>query len=130
MNRQRGVTAIGWLIILGLIAFFVLLTLRLAPVYIEAYKVSSQLKSLNREPNITKKSVPQICDLLSMILIVSIPRKPSRSSRKKKVYCRSRQIMRFARRSSVMSMSSSGSGILSRSSVINGHVDEAVTAEL
>ena len=64
MNRQRGVTAIGWLIILGLIAFFVLLALRLTPVYIEAYKVSSHLKSFKREPNITKKSVADIRKLL------------------------------------------------------------------
>ncbi len=64
MKTQRGMTAIGWLTVLALIGFFVLLTLRLTPVYLEAYKVSSQLKSFKREPGITRKSVTEIRKML------------------------------------------------------------------
>jgi len=49
MKRQQGVTAIGWLIILGLIGFFVLLTLKMVPSYLEYYKIVSTLESLESE---------------------------------------------------------------------------------
>jgi hypothetical protein len=62
--RQRGVTAIGWLIILALIAFFVFLGLKLFPMFAENLSVVSSLESLQREPSITKKSNPEIMKLI------------------------------------------------------------------
>ncbi len=49
LKRQNGMTAIGWLIVLALIGFFVLLTLRMLPSYLEYYKVVSTLDSLQKE---------------------------------------------------------------------------------
>ncbi len=49
LQQQKGVTTIGWLIILSLIGFFVLLTLRMAPAYMEYYKVASTLETLAKE---------------------------------------------------------------------------------
>jgi hypothetical protein len=49
LKRQNGMTAIGWLIVLALIGFFVLLTLRMLPSYLEYYKVVSTLESLENE---------------------------------------------------------------------------------
>jgi hypothetical protein len=49
LKRQNGMTAIGWLIVLGLIGFFVLLTLRMLPSYLEYYKIVSTLDSLQHE---------------------------------------------------------------------------------
>lgn len=49
LKRQNGMTAIGWLIVLGLIGFFVLLTLRMLPSYLEYYKIVSSLDSLVNE---------------------------------------------------------------------------------
>jgi len=49
LKRQNGMTAIGWLIVLALIGFFVLLTLRMLPSYLEYYKVVSTLDSLEHE---------------------------------------------------------------------------------
>lgn len=63
-NRQHGVTAIGWIIILGLIAFFTLLTLKIVPIYIENFEVKSVLKSLKQEPGITRKPVREIRNLI------------------------------------------------------------------
>lgn len=48
-TRQNGMTAIGMAIILALIAFFALLALRLAPIYLENFSVSSHLKRLAAE---------------------------------------------------------------------------------
>jgi hypothetical protein len=49
LTRQKGMTGIGWLIVLGLIGFFVLLALKMVPVYLEYYKVVSSLESLAKE---------------------------------------------------------------------------------
>jgi hypothetical protein len=48
-NRQKGMTGLGWLTVLGLIAFFALLTLRMLPSYLEYYKVSAALEKLPEE---------------------------------------------------------------------------------
>ena len=62
--RQSGMTGIGWIIVLGLIAFFAVLVLRLAPIYLEYAQVASAVDSLEREPLITKKPPGQIQKLL------------------------------------------------------------------
>ena len=49
MRQQKGVTAIGWLIILGLIGFFVLLTLKMLPSYLEYYKIASTLETMTKD---------------------------------------------------------------------------------
>ncbi len=64
LDRQRGMTAIGWLIVLGLIAFFTLITLRLVPLYLEYSKVTSVLESLQNEPGITRKPKSEIYKLI------------------------------------------------------------------
>lgn len=68
MNRwhhQKGMTAIGWLLVLGLIAFFTLVTLRLVPAYLEFAKVTSVLESLQNEPGITRKTRGEIISMIA-----------------------------------------------------------------
>ena len=65
LKSQQGMTAIGWIIVLGLIAFFVLLALRLTPGYLEFATVSASLESLEKEPGITEKTAPEIRSMLS-----------------------------------------------------------------
>lgn len=64
IKGQRGMTAIGWLIVLGMLSFFVLLVLRLAPAYLEFYKVKSVIESLKDEPYIGSKTPMEIRGLL------------------------------------------------------------------
>lgn len=61
---QRGMTAIGWLLVLGLIAFFALLTLRLVPVYLEYTKVISVLESVAGQADIGQRSRGEIIKLI------------------------------------------------------------------
>ena len=63
-HHQKGMTAIGWLVVLGLIAFFSLIVLRLAPMYLEYAKVESVMDSLRNEPGITSQSRMQILKLV------------------------------------------------------------------
>jgi hypothetical protein len=58
-------TAIGWLLVLGLIAFFTLVTLRLVPMYLEYAKVVSTLESLQNEPGISKLSKGEIVNIIT-----------------------------------------------------------------
>ncbi len=59
-KRQQGMTFLGWLIVLGLIAFFTTIILRLFPLYNEAFKVTTSLKSVASEPDIASKNTTQI----------------------------------------------------------------------
>ena len=48
-QRQAGMTAIGWVIVLAVIGIFVLAVLRIGPVYFEYYKISSVMSGLEGE---------------------------------------------------------------------------------
>jgi len=49
LQRQRGLTTISIIIILGVLAFFVAIVLTLFPIYMEHFSVTSHLKSLKKE---------------------------------------------------------------------------------
>ena len=65
MAKQRGVTALGWMVILALIGFFVFIGLKLFPIFAENFSVTSSLKSLKEEPQVTKKTKAQINTLVA-----------------------------------------------------------------
>lgn len=70
-NRQHGMTAIGWLMVLGLIAFFSLVGLRLIPVYLEYFSVVTALESLKKNSDISSDSPRQAVDALMRRLDIS-----------------------------------------------------------
>jgi Tfp pilus assembly major pilin PilA len=60
MKNQRGMTLIGWVIVLALIAFFATLAMRLVPMYQEYYGVLQVMSSMEQElqnNNLSKKQV-------------------------------------------------------------------------
>ncbi len=59
-DKQRGMTTIGWLIVLFLVGFFALVLVRLAPAYLEYFSVASTLESLKEEPFIAGMSAFEI----------------------------------------------------------------------
>jgi hypothetical protein len=69
--RQQGMTFIGVVIVLGLIAFFVLAALKLVPLYLENFKIVSSLQSLKSEAGLGSKSAPEIMTLLSRRLDIN-----------------------------------------------------------
>jgi len=64
LNTQKGMTAIGWLIVLGLIGFFVLIVLRLAPAYLEYSKVVTVLEEIGHQPDINQSTRTEVMSLL------------------------------------------------------------------
>ena len=71
LKNQRGVTGLGWLIILGLIAFFVSLGLKIYPIYWENYNVKSSLSSLAKTQGISRMSRAKIRSLLQTKLDIN-----------------------------------------------------------
>ena len=63
-SNQGGMSAIGWLVVLAIIGFTVLLVMRLAPIYLNNYKVKGSLESLHQEPYIARKSKHEILSLV------------------------------------------------------------------
>ena len=64
MHTQRGVTLLGFMIILIVAGFFAYLGMRLIPVYIEDYSVKKCMQELSEEPGIAQKSPEQVRDAL------------------------------------------------------------------
>ncbi len=64
-KRQQGFTLITLVLILGLIGFFTLLTLKIVPIYLDHGKVSSALTALKQMPDIQSKSEAEIRESLA-----------------------------------------------------------------
>jgi hypothetical protein len=64
-HHQKGMTAIGWMLVLGLIAFFTLITLRTLPLYLEFGKVASTLESLREQPDMSRKTRSEIVKIVT-----------------------------------------------------------------
>jgi len=63
-NKQRGLTFISLVFILGMIAFFTLLVLKIAPIYFNNSKVTNALAAVEESVDITSKSRREIYDSL------------------------------------------------------------------
>jgi cell division protein FtsL len=64
-HRQQGLTGIAMALILAMVAFFAMVAIRLFPVYMEHFSVSSHLKSLSEEVGIKGKTNKEILDTLN-----------------------------------------------------------------
>lgn len=51
-HRQRGLTAISMVVVILVVLFFALIAIRLFPVYLDNYKVSTHIKNLVADSNI------------------------------------------------------------------------------
>ncbi len=71
MHKQRGMTGLGWLAVLLVIGCFAMVSFKLVPIYMEYYTVTSVLKSLEKEPEITKKSQKQVRSMVMRRLDVN-----------------------------------------------------------
>lgn len=63
-RHQKGMTGISMALILVLVAFFAMVVLRLFPIYMEHFSVTSHLKSLSNEAGMSKKTNSEIISTL------------------------------------------------------------------
>jgi hypothetical protein len=64
-KKQQGLTFISLVFVLGLIAFFVILGLKIGPIYLNHSKVVSTLAELKKSTGIESQSEAEIRDSLS-----------------------------------------------------------------
>ena len=62
--RQQGMTTIGLVLVLVMIAFFVLIGLKLYPIYYDSFKVGTALDSLKADPALASKPSAEVVDRL------------------------------------------------------------------
>tara|TARA_R110001606_G_C15404643_1_gene654133 strand:- start:11971 stop:12357 length:387 start_codon:yes stop_codon:yes gene_type:complete len=60
MKKQRGMTLISWVIVLGIIAFFTTLVIRIFPMYQEYFSVVQIMESMEVELKDNKLSKQQV----------------------------------------------------------------------
>ena len=70
-RTQRGITLIGFVIVLGLVGFFAYIAMKLVPMYSEYYAVKQALKGLQAEPGIANRDPGKIQDLFFRRLYIS-----------------------------------------------------------
>jgi hypothetical protein len=63
-RHQKGMTGIAIAMILVLVAFFAMVVLRLFPIYLEHFSVTSHLKSLSNEAGMSEKTNSEIISTL------------------------------------------------------------------
>ena len=63
-HRQSGLTAISIVVLLAIGAFFIMLGLRLAPIYMENFKVASHLEKLAKDPSSKSMTEDEIVNTL------------------------------------------------------------------
>jgi len=70
-NRQRGLTLIGFVVLLALVGFFAFIGMKLFPVYAEYYSVVSAMKGVQAEPGVADMPPERVRDLLFRRLYIS-----------------------------------------------------------
>ncbi|MBI2379829.1 MAG: DUF4845 domain-containing protein [Gammaproteobacteria bacterium] len=63
-QNQAGMTAIGWLIVIAIFGFFVLLVLRMLPVYLEWFTVEKAMEIVKQDPEVGSWTKDQIVSRL------------------------------------------------------------------
>lgn len=63
-NAQKGMTAIGWLLVLAIAAIFALVVIKLIPVYLDGYKIASSMDSLATDSSAHGKSPGELKKML------------------------------------------------------------------
>lgn len=63
-KRQRGLTFISWLVIFTVAGFFVMVGLRIGPVYLENYTIKNILESVQNEHLVNRKPVSEIRQMI------------------------------------------------------------------
>ncbi len=59
-TRQKGMTFISLMLLFVIVGFFMLLLLKLGPIYLENYSVKTVLKNLSNDPFIATQSAEEI----------------------------------------------------------------------
>jgi hypothetical protein len=71
LRFQKGITLLGFLVVLAVVGFFAFIIMRLFPVYSEYYGVLQAMKALQVEPGVANMTPEKIKDLLDRKFYIS-----------------------------------------------------------
>lgn len=80
VQRQHGLTLLGFLIVLVIVAFFGLIGMKLFPVYSEWYAVRSSLSALQQTPGVASMPPEQIRELINRKWYISYVKTPTQKN--------------------------------------------------
>jgi predicted membrane protein len=60
INRQRGMTMLSWLVVLGIAVFFILVGIKMVPTYLENYSVKQVLTNMENDRSVRKMSAQEM----------------------------------------------------------------------
>lgn len=60
VGKQRGITVIGMLLLIIVIAFVALIAMKVVPMYIQMFTVKSTIESIRKEPQLAQMSTTDI----------------------------------------------------------------------
>lgn len=49
MKKQRGLTMVSWLVVLGVVVFFILIGIKMVPTYLENYSIRQVLENMEND---------------------------------------------------------------------------------
>lgn len=64
VNRNTGITLMGFLILLVVVGFFGYMAMRLLPAYTEYFGVVKSLDQMRKEPGVNTMALPQLRDMM------------------------------------------------------------------
>lgn len=70
-KRQRGISFLGWVIILSMAGVMVITGIKMAPVYMEYYSIAKILEQMSTEPSLKGAQKPEIASSFMKRLDVS-----------------------------------------------------------
>lgn len=59
-HRQHGMTMMSWLIVLGILVFFILIGIKMVPTYLENYSIRQVLKNMENDREVRKMTPPEL----------------------------------------------------------------------
>ncbi|HEY6546226.1 MAG TPA: DUF4845 domain-containing protein [Dokdonella sp.] len=65
-HQVKGITLIGFVLLLGVLGFFAYLAMRLVPMYVEYFGVLKAMEQLRQEPGAAQKSLAEVRAQLSL----------------------------------------------------------------
>lgn len=71
LKNQHGLTMISWLLVLTMVGFFIMVGMKLAPVYLQHYTIMNILESVQKESLISRKPVAEIRTMISRRLNIN-----------------------------------------------------------
>lgn len=60
IQRQRGMTMLSWLVVLGIAVFFILIGIKMVPTYLENYSVKQVLVNMENDRTVRKMSAQEM----------------------------------------------------------------------